>query len=539
MDLKNLASEFAKAVTPKREKAQENALFGTVVKQDDELFVQLDGSDQLMPVESTVELAEGQRVTVTIKDHKAIADGCVSDKSITRTTADGLIDVFAHDGTFSGTLSAPVGNIGGWSITGNVMESNKYSTVGYRSGLASMGTNSTENAVAFYAGCANASGVVTDPSVTNFYVTHGGKIFARSGTIGGWSLTESALYRGSSTFGNASGMYLGANGFSVMDRFKVDKNGFVTIYNPGVLDDGSSVPYTFKFNHDSGFVIECKSGGVNRNMFGIYAGENNKTPTITSSQGFINIRPDIETNGHITIQNSTAAIKAYDSNGTARNLMYMTSGDNVSINGDGVGNTVVGSPLVTTGTITSNSHIYWGGATGWNGGKSGGFGDTTGQMCIISDTSSRYPRINFVVNKKTSSAGYTQLRANNTSTTTNYTLTLPNSTGTIATSSSDVRLKKNIEDTEVNGLELISKIRLRQFDWKEEGHEGSPHWNVGMIADELEGLDKNLVFGGGENEDGTMNVKGVDSFYLIGYLVKAVQELSAEVERLKGGGKND
>lgn len=237
--------------------------------------------------------------------------------------------------------------------------------------------------------------------------------------------------------------------------------------------------------------------------------------------------------GSVTINNSSASFRAMDSNGAAKNLIYMSSADVVTINGGSAKTsaTAIGTNTTIDGTMSASSHIYWGGASGWNGGVSGGFADTTGQMCIISDTSSRYPRINFVVNKKTSSGGYTQLRANNTSTSTNYTLTLPNSTGTIATSSSDMRLKKNIEDTEVNGLELISKIRLRQFDWKEEGHEGSPHWNVGMIADEIEKLDSNLVFGGGIYEDGSLNVKGVDNFYLMGYVIKAIQELKREIER--------
>ena len=61
-----------------------------------------------------------------------------------------------------------------------------------------------------------------------------------------------------------------------------------------------------------------------------------------------------------------------------------------------------------------------------------------------------------------------------------------------------------------------------------------------MIADELEIIDKNLTFGGGYDEYGDMNIKGVDSFYLQGYEIKAIQELSQineiqekEVQELK------
>ena len=60
-----------------------------------------------------------------------------------------------------------------------------------------------------------------------------------------------------------------------------------------------------------------------------------------------------------------------------------------------------------------------------------------------------------------------------------------------------------------------------------------------MIADELEKLDKNLVFGGGEFEDGSMNVKGIDTLCLLSYLVKAVQEQAKEIEKLKEQIKED
>ena len=54
-----------------------------------------------------------------------------------------------------------------------------------------------------------------------------------------------------------------------------------------------------------------------------------------------------------------------------------------------------------------------------------------------------------------------------------------------------------------------------------------------MVADELEELDPELVTGGGYDEDGVMNVKSVNDFYLEGYLVKAVQELTEENEELR------
>lgn len=95
---------------------------------------------------------------------------------------------------------------------------------------------------------------------------------------------------------------------------------------------------------------------------------------------------------------------------------------------------------------------------------------------------------------------------------------------TVAASTSDIRLKENIKPTEVNGLDVINQIDMVQFDWID----NKGHWDVGMIADEIEKLDPNLTLGGGYDEDGIMDTKGVNDFYLLGYCVKAIQELSEE-----------
>ena len=57
--------------------------------------------------------------------------------------------------------------------------------------------------------------------------------------------------------------------------------------------------------------------------------------------------------------------------------------------------------------------------------------------------------------------------------------------------------------------------------------------NIGFIADELQEIDKNLVTGGGNDQDGNIIPKAIDSFYLLSYVVKGVQELSEEVSNLK------
>lgn len=94
---------------------------------------------------------------------------------------------------------------------------------------------------------------------------------------------------------------------------------------------------------------------------------------------------------------------------------------------------------------------------------------------------------------------------------------------------SDIRLKTNISNSNRKALDIINSIKIRQFDWIRSGE----HQDIGFIADELETLDQHFTFGGGYEEDGSMNIKSVDSLYLQGYEVKAIQELSQENQKLK------
>lgn len=100
------------------------------------------------------------------------------------------------------------------------------------------------------------------------------------------------------------------------------------------------------------------------------------------------------------------------------------------------------------------------------------------------------------------------------------------------TGTSDIRLKENVKDTNINNaLDIINQIKMRQFDWKNTDE----HQDIGFIADELEEFDKNFVDKGtgGLDKFGEINPKSVNTFYLLGYVVKALQELSAENKNLK------
>lgn len=96
------------------------------------------------------------------------------------------------------------------------------------------------------------------------------------------------------------------------------------------------------------------------------------------------------------------------------------------------------------------------------------------------------------------------------------------------TTTSDIRLKDNVKNSETDALETVNQMKVRQFDWKE--RMGGWHQDIGFVADELEEIDPNLALGGGYDENGEMDIKQINSPYLLNYAIKAIQELSAKVD---------
>lgn len=109
-------------------------------------------------------------------------------------------------------------------------------------------------------------------------------------------------------------------------------------------------------------------------------------------------------------------------------------------------------------------------------------------------------------------------------------LYLPYGSGTINVTTSDKRLKVNITDSDVNGLEFIRNIHFRQFDWN--NRKKNIHQKLGVIADEIELYDENFICGGGGlNDDGSVNPKCIDTLTLMSYIGKALQELDQNVQK--------
>ena len=91
---------------------------------------------------------------------------------------------------------------------------------------------------------------------------------------------------------------------------------------------------------------------------------------------------------------------------------------------------------------------------------------------------------------------------------------------------SDEKLKKNIVDSKIKGIEIINQIKIRDFDWK---HNGA-HQVGGLIAQELQPL---IPFAVTEHMEEGEPILCIARDSIITTLIKACQDLSAEVEKLK------
>ena len=96
---------------------------------------------------------------------------------------------------------------------------------------------------------------------------------------------------------------------------------------------------------------------------------------------------------------------------------------------------------------------------------------------------------------------------------------------------SDRRLKENIKDLDLNCLDLVNNINLREFSWKaDETHKPV----IGAIAQELKQIlpEKYIheFIGGQENKDEYLSINDSKLVYL---LIGAIQEQQKEIENLK------
>lgn len=86
----NLISEFVKITNDTKSNNNQTSAYGTTVNYNGVLYVRLDGSDALTPVDTTTEISENDRVLVDINNHTATVTGNITSPAASVVTADGL-----------------------------------------------------------------------------------------------------------------------------------------------------------------------------------------------------------------------------------------------------------------------------------------------------------------------------------------------------------------------------------------------------------------------------------------------------------------
>lgn len=462
-----------------------------------------------------------------------------------------------------GAITASSGNIGGFYITstantgttangGHAFTTSFYrhsadSTYEYEVGMKGDGNTSsttTTGNLAFYITRVNKGQAWTTENRTNvFYVTHGGSIYAIAGTIAGWTLSSSAFYKGTNSMtSTTTGTYIGTNGirqYASNDAYVNIQNGIVTAKgatitgkitatNLTATNTGTIGPWTL--NSTSLYTGSSTIGGS-----GVYFGKDGISVTdkfVVSSTGMLSVQ---------TLFVKSGILKVTDSTGSTTTQSVQISEEYVYI-----GNQTSSSTRIA---LTNNGLYY----------QEGSYHATDSQI-ISWWKSTKYCAMYF--ESRVSGSGqqpiiYTRgwdntfrVPVGSSSTSTNYCYGLGcrsndylyisgawgggDGDGTrrvLTVEDSDFRLKKNIEDSSVNALEIINQMRSVSFDWKK----NNKHETVGFIAQELEMIDPDLVIPPDDDieEDDVVPYYGINTYHLQNVAIKAIQEQQLEITELQ------
>ncbi|MDO5539003.1 MAG: hypothetical protein Q4F83_02860 [Eubacteriales bacterium] len=119
-----LLKQFAEIANgSNKEKSTEVTAYGTVVKNGDNTYVRLDGTDSLTPVSMAMDAEHGDRVIVTVKNHTATITGNISSPASARTATKFM--KLTDDGLVIGELDEDGNPVGSHTLTG----SNSYNIV--------------------------------------------------------------------------------------------------------------------------------------------------------------------------------------------------------------------------------------------------------------------------------------------------------------------------------------------------------------------------------------------------------------------------
>lgn len=303
MDLNSiLVSEFAKITNDNKETVNEGAtVYGTYRVDGDGAYVQIDGSDTRTPVATTSEARNGDRVTVLIKNHRAIITGNLTDPSTTVKSVEERIE------TGVGTIQETIDNLK------TQLDNQEITLDDYRKAIAEAKRMATDY-IDFTAG----TGLVIGSSAISSNVRiYSGGIDIRDGDKILASYTDDVIY-----LGNASGtatidLCNGAGSIGAFDdngEYKADLLSIKSSANIKLMA-GSTVKNTIDLTRTT---IRLSCGSTTSSSSILMSGYASTGITLSCGDYSINI-----SSGGISIP-------GYSQTGHAHS-QYYESGDNINV----------------------------------------------------------------------------------------------------------------------------------------------------------------------------------------------------------------
>lgn len=411
-----------------------------------------------------------------------------------------------------GVVNATSGSLGGWTLTNRHLYSESN---GLYTGLQIQGRGSN----AFAIGATDFNDWTTAP----FYVTHAGKMTAKSGEIAGWAIGNgriSATVNGHTTELINSYSDTGypalvlANNSDSMSVLPGELSMFDTPYLGSskyqlILSSNSITGFNYSIPNDVTFYVNFDNGHMvaGNAFFGkvTVSGTNRSTALLDGYMEFHgngSSSPSFGTGAYITDDNSGASMRVIINQAGTDQGLYSTgyySGSSYTSSGK----------WIIRRDSAGDTHLQ--------AGRTYVIGNAGNErVAAVSNNVDGKKMEGLICNNATQAGMYGQWGV--TGNTYKYMYW--------TVSSSDPRLKNNIRNSEIDALSIIDAIPLHSFDWRTDGR----HWSVGFIAPELYDIDPNLTIQPDDEEEGYW---GIDDFYLVGVLTKAVQELTARVRQLE------
>jgi hypothetical protein len=350
--------------------------------------------------------------------------------------------------------------------------------------------------------------------------------FTANGVV--YASSTSALTTGSALVFNGTNLGLGVTP-SAFDGKAFQFNTTGVLYSPAARYSN----FGSNFNESSGVASYLTNGNAtlysqNRNA-GVHAWYNAPSGTAGNAITFTQAMT-LDASGNLVIGDTSASYRLDVKGSTGNGIAYRdgtvinylgTTGSNLGYLG-----TLTNHPVAFLTNATERARIDSSGNLLVGTTSSSGAGAGT---VLLSNGASLFTRnnvnyVHYISNLTTSGgAGFITFQYG-TSQTEIGSITTAAGTVTLYNTTSDQRLKENIQDAE-SASDLIDAIQVRQFDWKSDGS----HQRYGFVAQELVAVAPEAVYQP-QDQDKMM---AVDYSKLVPMLVKEIQSLRIRIAQLE------